>query len=173
MTSTAQTQVTRRRIRRLACLCAALAYASCAAALPPGPNPPGGTATRAVVEYAGFEAQLLEGGHRGDPAALEALLAEDFAGFAPANGEPADRAQFIAAAIRRRETGRIHGLAVLERDGLQVVSFLLQLDRAAPRGSRAESVYIVDLWRQQRLLARYRSTPRHSPPPPSAPSGRD
>jgi hypothetical protein len=149
--------------------------ASGALALPPGQNSPGGIATRAVAGYTALEQKLLDGGRSGDGQALEASLAEDFAGYSPEAPEPLDRQQFIAAAVSKHQSGRIYNLAVLERDGLDVVSYLLQLQRAASRRPAGETVYIVDVWRREdrRLLARYRSMPRHVPPPPSSPSGRE
>ena len=143
-------------------------------AMPPGGQMPGGMATRAVVEYSALEELLLDGEGRGDRAALEGLLAEEFAYSVPAAPDPIDRQQFVDAAVARREAGTIYALTVLENDTIDVVSYLLRVERARATRPANGTAYVVDVWRHadHRLLARFRSIVRRAPPPPTTPSGR-
>jgi hypothetical protein len=148
--------------------------AASAGAIPPAGAPPGGAATRAVVEYSALEGRFLDGIAHRDRAALEALIAEDFAAFTPAVPDPIDRPAFIDAELARGTAARIYALAVLERGDLDLVSYLVRREPGAGGRPAARTDYVVDVWRRadHRLLTRYRSQPRRAPPPPSVPSGR-
>ncbi len=144
---------------------------STASAVPPGDPRAQGTATRSVAEYSALELQVADLVAGGDRAGLEAVLAEDFLAHAPTRAAPLGRRDYIALEIARRPAARIFALSVLERGDLDVVSYLVRLERDV-RGRRvADGSYVIDVWRRadHRLLARYAVQPRSVPAPPSGP----
>ena len=144
-----------------------------AAAVPAGP--PGGTATRSVVEYSGLEERLAGLLAVGDRAGLEGLAADDFAYLAPGVDDPLSRSEWIERSLKRPAArAEVYGLSVLERGELDLVSCLVRTERRGGGRQVVETAYVVDVWRRadHRLLGRYSSVPRHAPPPPTRPTGR-
>ena len=155
---------------------AAIVLAAPAAAGPlPAPTTRG-TATRAVAAYAALEARIADLVASADRAGLEALLAEDFVYLTPGTTDPLERSAYLAAELARPAVAeRIYALAVVERGELDLVSFLVRLERGASARRVLETAYVVDAWRRadHRLVSRYRSLPTHAPPPPTTPTGRE
>ena len=163
-------------LRVVAAAGAAIVLAAPATAQPPRSPATGGTATRAVVAYSALEARLFDLLARADRPGLEALTADDFAYLTPDAADPLDRSAYLDAERARPAVAeRIYALAVVERGELDLVSFLVRLERQEGARRVLETAYVVDAWRRadQRLVSRYRSFPRHAPPPPTAPTGRE
>ncbi len=147
-----------------------------AAAEPPPVSGSGRTATRAVVAYSALEARLADLIARADRPGLEALIAEDFAYLTPGTTDPLDRSAYLDAEITRPAAAeRIYALGVVERGELDLVSFLVRLERHEGTRRVLGTAYVVDAWRRadHRLVSRHRSLPRHAPPPPTTPTGRE
>ncbi len=159
--------------RAIAAFGVALVTLASAMAIPPGP--PGGTATREVVEYSALEerlARLLATGNRAD---IEALAADDFAYLAPDVDDPLSRAEWIERSIKRStENVEVYGITVLERGEHDFVSCLVRAERHVGGRRIFETAYVVDIWRRadHRLLSRYWSVPSSAPSPPTRPTGR-
>jgi hypothetical protein len=129
-----------------------------------------------VVAYSALEVRLADLVARADRAGLEALLAEDFAYLSPGMADPLDRGAYLDAELARPAVAeRIYAFGVLERGELDLVSFLVRLERGEGARRVLETAYVVDAWRRadRRLVSRYRSFPRRAPPPPTAPTGRE
>ena len=129
-----------------------------------------------MVAYSTLEARLADLVARADRPGLEVLIADDFTYLAPGTTDPLDRSAYLAAERARPAAAeRIYALAVVERGELDLVSFLVRLERHEGARRVLETAYVVDAWRRadQRLLSRYRSFPRQAPPPPTAPTGRE
>jgi hypothetical protein len=164
--------------RRLRCIAAASGVALLAlgpaAAVPPGP--PGGTATRAVVDYSLLEERLAQLVQRGDRAGLEAVAADDFAFLAPGTADGLSRSEWIERSLRQPVArAEAYAIGVLERGELDLVSGLVRVERRVGGRRVDETAYIVDVWRHadRRLVSRYSSVPCRAPPPPKRPTGRN
>jgi hypothetical protein len=70
---------------------------------------------------------------------------------------------------------RLYALAVVERGDLDLVSFLALVERGSGHERTRETAFVVDTWRRadQHLASRHLSLPRHAPPPPVKPTGRE
>lgn len=121
------------------------------------------TATRAVAQYTGLEQRLLEALQAHDRAAAQQLLAEDFELREPDSADPIAGTTWLDHWMTARlRDFRIQDLAVRELGEITTVSFL-QYSRGSMAGAKLPRVaYVVDLWRGDRLLLRYASTPAHA-----------
>ncbi|MGB8326786.1 MAG: nuclear transport factor 2 family protein [Steroidobacteraceae bacterium] len=155
---------------------AAVTAAAPAVAVPPGGPLAGGTMTRGVAQYQELEQRLADALADGNRGAAEALLAEEFAFLAPGPGDPLDRRQYLDSELAHRAAApRVYALNVLGRGEFDVVSGLIRVDRRMAGQQRVTVLYVVDLWRRadHRLVTRHASVPRHAPPAPTAPTGRE
>ena len=112
------------------------------------------TVTRLVQQFAGLEAALVEAVRKGDSAALEQMLAEDFEmriGASP--GKPIPRGEWIRHSLAGPKNGYgIEQIAVHGFGDLAVASFL-------GRRGQTDSLFITDVWVQTqgawKLAVRY------------------
>lgn len=108
-------------------------------------------ATRPVSHYLGLERELQSALARRDGATLDRLVDAGFEARVPP-ADPLARAEWLALPRRSSPPPRIHGLNVLESDGIAVVTFLYD----APLGAWPVRA-VTDVWRQDKLLARSES----------------
>ena len=122
-----------------------------AAALPPlAPAQPGRvpTITRLVRDFLDLEARLLDAQRRGDRAALEQLLADDFElRVARRPGTPVPRAEWLDTVLRAplpAGESVIEQMAVHEHAAAMIASFLLRRQHADTKGP--STLFVVDTW---------------------------
>jgi ketosteroid isomerase-like protein len=118
------------------------------------------TVTRLVKQFLELESALAADLLRGDRAAVERMLVDDFelrAGSAP--GNPTPRADWIRLALAAPPSGyEIEQMAVHDYGDVAVVSFL-QAATANGRRDPARDLFTVDVWKRAdgawRLGVRY------------------
>jgi len=146
-------------------------------AMPPGTRgTTSGLATRSVSNYLNLERGLLDALQAGDRGAVLQKLGPDFTFGSAADADETDAADWLNDEMRHPiETANVRNLAVREFGEVAVVSFLLDIRRAAKARAAPSTLYVVDVWQQQppQLMARYAAQPRHAPPVPARPSGRE
>ena len=157
--------------------------AACLGALAQPAMPPGvhgttsGLATRSVSNYLDLERGLLESLQAGDRGAALRKLAPDFTFRSDADIDEVDAKVWLDDETRHPiETANVRNLAVREFGEVAVVSFLLDVRRAArSKAATPSTLYVVDVWQQNppELMARYAAQPRHALPVPARPSGRE
>ena len=161
-----------------------LTFAACAAQAQTGMAPgaagaPRGTelATRSVSAALALERSLLRALQEGDREKTSALLDDEFAEHKPADGDHAegqDKSAWLAEAVANPlKSARIVHPAVEEFGGFTVASFLLDRHRTVNGRDEHAILYVIDVWGQGRLVARYLSQPREHFVLPQRPSGRE
>lgn len=146
----------------LAILAAALSSVPAFAAQSGGEQVSVPTVTRLVNIFSGLECDLDQRIRKGDGAAIDALLADDFemrVGAMP--GNPIPRAQWLSQyRFDNRSTAAcdIRQMAVHDYDVVAVVSFLLKQHKAEKASG---DIYMVDVWKKSgdgwKLAVRYAS----------------
>ena len=137
----------------------ALALAAPAALWAQVPHAGGAMATREVSQYLARERELQTAVVARDVAAVEARVAPDFTYRSPASPDVLDRDAWLKR--EPRKTALIRDLTVREQDGVAVVSFVA--------GRR----FVVDLWKNDMLVARSASLASDAAPAPKRPDSRE
>ena len=119
----------------------------------------GAMATRSVSRYLALERDLQQAVAAHDTGALQSHVAADFTYRSPASAEVIDRDGWLAREPRRAPP--VRDLTVREEGPLAVVSFVA--------GRR----FIVDVWKDDQLVARSASLAADAPRAPRRPSGRE
>ena len=159
----------------LAIALSALAFtASAQSRLPPGVDgnrgAPAAMATRSVSHYLDLERALADALHERRRDAVQQMLAPDFEVRSAAALDAVPAADWLAEQLRAAPAVRVRDLAVREFGDVAVVSFWV--DAAGP-GARRSPLYVIDVWQQGKLAARYLSEPAHALPAPARPRGRE
>jgi uncharacterized protein DUF4440 len=159
-------------------LFALLALAAAALAQQAAPGVRIQSPTRQVTQFGDLEGQLWNGVAHHDRAALEPLLADDFAyRAARTGGAIMGRGEWLehAAAGHDLHGYRFAGLDVRQFADVAVVSYLCHVEAGQPGVSG--DYFIVDAWRRTdagwKLAARYSAGPAGVPPLPAAPTGKE
>jgi hypothetical protein len=152
------------------------AICSAQAGLPPGSagQPMGaGMATREVAAFLTLERGLLQAFQDGDRDAAAHLIDEGFGAHSARTADEQGKEDWLDAQFANPlKTARVYNLSVREFDGLAAVSFILDGQRNA-KGKRSHvTLYVVDLWEHERLLARYATTAGARISLPEKPDGR-
>ena len=143
--------------------------------LPPGVDGPGaGMATRSVSQYLALERSLIESLKNANRPAVLQLLGESFDLRSASTSEALSGADWLDAELRSPlQAGAVRDMAVREFGEVAVVSFLLDQRRVVQGKRQASTLYVIDVWRGQRLEARHVSRVGNGAPIPARPSGRE
>ena len=119
------------------------------------------TVTRLVQIFSGLENDLSESLRKGDPNAIDQLLADDFemrAGSMP--GSPTPRAEWISSMKFSGPPLTIRQMSVHDHGNVAAVSFIWAKGATA-KGKTAGNIFIVDVWKKSdaswKLATRYAS----------------
>jgi hypothetical protein len=152
---------------RAAWLAAPVLVAAVHAHAQPALHAGAGMATRSVAKYLQLERDLQQSLAARDDAAAKQMLADDFQLRTPAAPEPLGADQWLRHHPADARD-RVRELNVQEPGDLAIVSFLLD----APTGRRRVR-FVVDVWRDDKLLSRYEAWTSEAPPRAARPSGRE
>jgi hypothetical protein len=136
-----------------------LALAAASAAFAQPVHTGGAMATRPVSRYLALEREVQQAVAAHDTGAVQSHVAGDFTYRSPASPDTIDRDAWLAREPRR--TPAVRDLTVHEEGGLAVVSFVA--------GRR----FIVDVWKDDQLVARFAAIAADAPRAPKRPSGRE
>ncbi len=142
---------------------------------PTGGRPSGGrtvTATRSVSKYTGLETRVFQALQGTDQAAAGALLTDDFESWAAEKLPPTPRADWLQTFVGNLKTFRLHNMAVHDYGEISVVSFLLERSGTVNGKPMSPVLFIVDVWRGDKLAVRYASAPANPAPVQDAPTGK-
>lgn len=143
---------------------------------PTGGRPSSGhtvVATRLVTKYMALERNLFQGLQDGNNPGLEHILATDFESWAAEKLPPTPRADWIHQFSGNLKTFQIHNMAVREFGDTSVVSFLLQRSGTMNGKPMSPILFIVDVWRNDKLAVRYASAPANPAQLSSTPTGKE
>ncbi len=166
-------------MRRYLLICLTLVATVCFAQdqRPTGGRPSGSriqTATRTVSKFSAMESNLFQALQDNNKAAAENILADDFESWTAEKIPPTPRSEWVQMSVGNLKSFRMHNMAVREFGDTSVVSFLLERTGAAANGKTMSPVlFIVDVWRGEKLAVRYASAPANPASFQSAPTGKE
>jgi hypothetical protein len=160
---------------------AALTFVSttalCQTGLPPGVRgPESGLATRSVSNYLRVERDLLESLKAGKRDAILGMLSDDFIVRSASQNDELSAIDWLTSELGNPiETANVRDLSVRELDDIAIVSFLLDSRHGVKPKAVSSTLYVVDVWRKStnKLVGRFVSEPKHTPPIPPRPTGKE
>jgi hypothetical protein len=142
-----------------------------------GPPPSArGAATRSVARYLDLERALQAAIERKDRPAVTHLLSSDFEVRSAASPDAISTEEWIRREFSAPASHRIvRDLWVREFEDVAVVSFLLGPTAPITAAHRAQTLFVVDVWRASstQLATRYVDASARPAPVPRRPSGRE
>ena len=143
---------------------------------PTGGRPGGGriqTATRSVTKYTHLEDNLFQALQDNNRAGLDNILAPDFEAWAAEKTSPAPREPWMQTFLGNLKSFRIRNMAVHDYAEVSVVSFLLERSGTQNGKPMTPVLFVVDVWKHDKLAVRYASSPANPAPDESRPTGKE